>query len=160
MAETLLPPAKRALKDATNTAQHLATQLPSAKKRKLDRASSGIRAPWGDENALSSQPKSQFEEQLEKLTPNISNLKSSNAEQDQKWQRPPLDDFDPASDKLCFQQIEAEEGTLSGNQQTVRLFGVTEVCWLIVNDTLSLTVRVDRSLCHASRHRLPSLFIH
>jgi DNA polymerase delta subunit 1 len=38
-----------------------------------------------------------------------------------------LDDFSEKTDSLCFQQIEAEEGTLHGGKTTVRLYGVTEV---------------------------------
>lgn len=76
----------------------------------------------------SSQPKSQFEEEyLEKLTQDISGLKQQNSEKDQQWERPNLDDFDEKRDSLCFQQIEAEEGTLHGGKTTIKLFGVTEV---------------------------------
>lgn len=75
----------------------------------------------------SSQPKSQFEEEvLDKLTQDISGLKQQNSEKDQQWDRPSLDDFDELRDSLCFQQIEAEEGTLHGGKTTVKLFGVTE----------------------------------
>ena len=35
-------------------------------------------------------------------------------------------DFDEKADTLCFQQIEAEEGTLYGGKHTIKLFGVTE----------------------------------
>jgi len=118
------PAPKRVLAETTNTRQNISTQLPSAKKRKLDGTS--IRLA-GDENVLSSQPKSQFEEQLEKLTQNINGLKQVNSERDQHWDRPTLGAFNPKTDKLCFQQIETEEGTLAGGKQTVRLFGVTEV---------------------------------
>lgn len=76
----------------------------------------------------SSQPKSHFEtEVLEKMTQDISDLKRSNTERDQQWDRPSLDDFDEKRDSLCFQQIEIEEGTLHGGQVTLRLFGVSEV---------------------------------
>ena len=76
----------------------------------------------------SSQPKSQFEEEvLEKLTQDITGLKQQNAEKDQQWARPPLDDFDENRDSLCFQQIESEEGIFTGGGATVKLFGVTEV---------------------------------
>jgi hypothetical protein len=77
----------------------------------------------------SSQPKSHFEtEVLEKMTQDISDLKRSNTERDQQWERPNLDDFDEKRDSLCFQQIEIEEGTLHGGQVTLKLFGVSEVC--------------------------------
>jgi DNA polymerase delta subunit 1 len=74
-----------------------------------------------------SQPKSEFEEQLEKMSQDISGLKKNNSERDQHWARPSLADFNEGKDSLCFQQIEVEEGTLSGGKQTIRLFGVTEV---------------------------------
>ena len=64
---------------------------------------------------------------MEKLTQDIGGLKQKNSEKDQQWDRPGLGDFDPQNDNLCFQQIEAEEGTLHGGKTTVRLFGVTEV---------------------------------
>jgi DNA polymerase delta subunit 1 len=77
----------------------------------------------------SSQPKSHFEtEVLEKMTQDISDLKRSNTERDQQWERPSLDDFDEKRDSLCFQQIEIEEGTLHGGKVTLKLFGVSEVC--------------------------------
>ena len=76
----------------------------------------------------SSQPKSQFEEEvLEKLTQDVSGLKQKNSEKDQQWNRPPLDDFDESKDNVCFQQIDIEEGTLHGGKTTLKLFGVTEV---------------------------------
>lgn len=127
MATTsVITPAKRVLQESTNT-RHLSPH-DSIKKRKLDKARSGRFAVNGDENSvLSSQPKSQFEEHLEQLSQNISGLKELNAERDQHWARPALGDFDPSKNDLCFQQIEAEEGTLAGGKQTVRLFGVTEV---------------------------------
>jgi hypothetical protein len=125
MPGTIKLPPKRVLAETTNTRQNIpAAQPPSAKKRKLDGASTIRHA--GNENVLSSQPKSQFEEQLEKLTQNINGLKEANAERDQQWDRPILTAFDPHTENLCFQQIETEEGTLAGGKQTVRLFGVTE----------------------------------
>lgn len=77
----------------------------------------------------SSQPrKSQFEEEvLEKLTQDISGLKENNSEKDQQWERPRLENFEPSRDSICFQQIEAEEGTLHGGRATIKLFGATEV---------------------------------
>jgi DNA polymerase delta subunit 1 len=119
-----MTPAKRVLVESTNTRHALSPQLPSAKKRKLIKSPSGR---YGDENRLgSSQSKSEWEENLEKLSQNVSDLKEANAEKDQQWSRPALDHFDPAKEKLCFQQIEVEEGTLGGDA-TVRLFGISEV---------------------------------
>jgi hypothetical protein len=127
-AETIVPQ-KRVLSDSTN--RNLPASPPdSAKKRKFDSAlraavlrssQNGPKSKFG-----SSQPKSQFEsEVLEKLTQDISGLKQINSEKDQQWDRPSLD-FDAKRDDLCFQQIEAEEGTLHGGT-TIQLFGVTEV---------------------------------
>lgn len=109
--------------------------LPStlSKKRKLEAdestalqrvapKSNGVKS-FGSSQA---QAKSSFEEDLEKLTQDIHGLKENNSEKDQQWERPPLDGFDPAKDNLCFQQIDAEEGNLSG-AATVKLFGVNEV---------------------------------
>ena len=126
-------PNKRVLGDATNLRRNVVTSSPhSAKKRKLDPPSSPARRGRTGPNGLagklaSSQPKSQFEEEvLEKLTQDLSELKQTNAEKDQQWARPDLDDFDERRDNLCFQQIDVEEGSLHG-RTTVRLFGVTEV---------------------------------
>jgi len=75
----------------------------------------------------SSQPKSQFEtEVLEKMTQDISGLKKTNAEKDQQWERPSLDDFDPKRDCMRFQSIDVEEGTLHGGKVTLKMFGVSE----------------------------------
>jgi DNA polymerase delta subunit 1 len=122
---------KRVLGDSTNTSRNVAPS-PSAKKRKLDAASGAanrLQSSQGGQNGklLSSQPKSQFEEEvLEKLTQDMSDLRERNSEKDQQWSRPSLDDFD-AQGSLCFQQIETEEGNLFGGKTTIRLFGVTEV---------------------------------
>jgi hypothetical protein len=125
-AATMITPAKRVLQETTNI-RHLSPQ-DSSKKRKLDKSRSGRYAANGDQSKLlSSQAKSQFEQHLEQLSQNINGLKELNAERDQQWARPDLVDFDPAKHDLTFQQIEAEEGTLSGGKQTIRLFGVTEV---------------------------------
>ena len=135
MPAAVLKPQKRVLADSTKingNANHLPSPS-SAKKRKLDIASSPatkLRAPQQGVKGQqgSSQPKSQFEEEvLEKLTQDINGLKQKNSEKDQQWDRPGLDDFDEQRDGLCFQQIEAEEGTLNGGRTTVKLFGVTEV---------------------------------
>ncbi|KAF2225837.1 DNA polymerase delta subunit [Elsinoe ampelina] len=115
-------PAKRVLQDAPKSRYN--AQTSPAKKRKLE--TNGFKHPNGT-GPGSSQPKSQFEEEvLEKLTQDISGLKRNNAERDQQWARPPLDDFDPQTESLCFQQIDAEEGTLHGGKTTVKLFGVTQ----------------------------------
>ena len=135
-AAVLNPPKlpKRVLQDSTKVHQNLQPNLPSprsAKRRKLDDGVSPSKIRSSQNKFLSkinsSQPKSQFEEDLEKLTQDINGLRDNNAEKDQQWKRPKVEDFDPARDKLVFQQIEAEEGTLHGGRTTVKLFGVTEV---------------------------------
>lgn len=126
-------PQKRVLADATNT-RNVLKSPPSAKKRRLnDKLPNGSlhssqTGPNGIKSKMgSSQPKSQFEtEVLEKMTQDISDLKENNAEKDQQWERPSLDDFDPKRDSLCFQQIEIEEGTLHGGRITLKMFGVSE----------------------------------
>ena len=130
-------PQKRVLTDATNT--HNAVKSPSsAKKRKLNGNGPNVsflssqNGPNGVKSKLgSSQPKSHFEtEVLEKMTQDITGLKENNAERDQQWDRPSLDDFDPQRDALRFQQIEIEEGSLHGGRVTLKMFGVSEVCCL------------------------------
>ena len=124
---------KRVLGDTTNAHRNITLSPKSAKKRKLDSFSSPLNrmksSQAGPGGKLgSSQPKSHFEEEvLEKLTQDIYGLKQNNSERDQHWARPSLDDFHEGKDALCFQQIEAEEGTLHGGKTTVKLFGVTEV---------------------------------
>ncbi|TWU73840.1 DNA-directed DNA polymerase delta [Metarhizium rileyi] len=126
-------PQKRVLGEA-GTRQNIPPSTPgSVKKRRTDIFSSSPAARFTgsqrDPKAKpgSSQPKSAFEtEVLEKLSQDISDLKRSNAEKDQAWDRPKITSFDPQSDSLCFQSIEAEEGTLHGGKATVKLFGVTE----------------------------------
>ena len=137
MPVATLPPPKRVLADSTNAHRNIKPQIQSpnaAKRRKIQVASSPSKKLKLSQNSLqhgSSQPKSQFEEEyLEKLTQDISGLKQQNSEKDQQWDRPSLDDFDENKDSLCFQQIEAEEGTLHGGKTTVKLFGVTEVALL------------------------------
>ena len=127
-------PQKRILTDSTNSRRNIAFSPQSAKKRKLDSspatAFKGLpRGSNSNNNKFgSSQPRSQFEEEvLDKLTQDLNGLKQNNSERDQQWARPSLGDFNPALDNLCFQSIEAEEGTLHGGKATVRLFGVTEV---------------------------------
>lgn len=125
-------PQKRVLGEASSARRNIPPS-PS-KKRKLEPFSSPAGRFKSSQNGLnkgklgSSQPKSHFEEEvLEKMTQDMNELKQKNSENDQQWERPPLGDFDPRKDALCFQQIEAEEGTLHGGKTTVKLFGVTEV---------------------------------
>ncbi|GAO17267.1 uncharacterized protein UV8b_03823 [Ustilaginoidea virens] len=130
---TLLPQ-KRVLGEA-GTRQNIPPSTPgSTKKRKTktdifsSSPASRFTGSQRDPRAKlgSSQPKSTFEtDVLEKLSQDISDLKRSNVEKDQAWERPPVQDFDPSRDSLCFQAIEAEEGTLHGGKATVKLFGVT-----------------------------------
>lgn len=127
---------KRVLKDAPSSVQNLQPTSPS-KRRKLNGAttSNSFKKP-GQNGHGSSQPKSQFEEEvLEKLTQDINGLRQNNSERDQQWARPPLDDFNEKTDSLCFQQIENEEGTLHGGKTCVKLFGVTEVCIIVCKVT-------------------------
>ena len=135
MPAATIKPQKRVLADSTNAHRNANTTLPSpkaAKRRKLDSGLSPAKFK-SSQNAIrgkigSSQPKSQFEEEvLEKLTQDVSGLKQKNSEKDQHWDRPPLDNFDAETANLCFQQIDAEEGTLHGGRTTVKLFGVTAV---------------------------------
>ncbi|RAO70726.1 uncharacterized protein BHQ10_006738 [Talaromyces amestolkiae] len=131
MTENGLKSQKRILTDATMTSGNL---LPNntPKKRKLDVDEPTVRLNVPPRSSAPKsfgssqmQPKSRFEEDLEKLTQDITGLKESNAEKDQQWDRPPLGDFDPAKDNLCFQQIDVEEGDSNG-RTAVKLFGVTE----------------------------------
>ncbi len=125
-------PQKRVLGEASNTRRNIIASPSSNKKRRLEVPSS---SPGGRLNSSqnggkfgSSQSKSVFEsEVLEKLSQDISTLKQKNSEKDQAWGRPPVPDaFNPATSSLCFQQIDAEEGTIQGGQATVKLFGVTD----------------------------------
>ena len=168
MPAAVLKPQKRVLGDATKAHRNANVPSPSApKKRKLDPQSSPapkFKTPHNGANGKigSSQPKSQFEEEvLEKLTQDINGLKQKNSEKDQQWDRPSLDDFDEGRDSLCFQQIEVEEGSLHGGKTTVKLFGVTEVesCDTLRNKPGSAehSAVVDRSLCSPTCHRLSPL---
>lgn len=131
MPAAVATPQRDVLADSTNTRGNVVPTLNSGKKRRYDGSPvTTLKAPSRRVNGApgSSQPKSQFEEQiLEKLTQDVGGLKKKNAEKDQQWARPPLDDFDEKTQSLCFQQIEAEEGTLHGGKTTVKLFGTTEV---------------------------------
>lgn len=127
-AATVATPMKRVLTETTSTRRNIAASPQAAKKRKLN--GTPLKAPSKGSNANivgSSQPKSQFEETLEKMGEDMQDLKHANAEKAQPWARPSLDDFDPKTDDLCFQQIDAEEGTLHGGRATVKLYGVTQV---------------------------------
>lgn len=129
MATALLPQ-KRVLGES-RTRQNIPSTPASVKKRRTDVFSSSPAGPRlaSSQNAKlgSSQPKSAFESDvLEKLSQDISEAKRNNTEKDQAWDRPPVVDFVPDRDSLCFQSIEAEEGTLHGARPTVKLFGVSE----------------------------------
>ena len=134
MPAATLKPQKRVLADSTKAHANPKVTLPSpsaAKRRKIEAgppSSQRLNLSQNGAKTGSSQPKSQFEEEvLEKLTQDISGLKQQNSEKDQQWDRPDLHDFNEGKDSLCFQQIEAEEGTLHGGRTTIKLFGVTEV---------------------------------
>ncbi|KAJ5993279.1 DNA polymerase delta catalytic subunit [Penicillium sp. IBT 35674x] len=126
-------PHKRVLVDTNQNARNGVASANALKKRKLEnQPSSELKPPMASfqrKGFGSSQPqKSQFEsEVLEKFTQDIGDLKENNAEKDQQWERPPLPQWDPAKENVCFQQIDAEEGRLPrGDVMAVRLFGVTE----------------------------------
>ncbi|KAK3499558.1 DNA polymerase family B-domain-containing protein [Neurospora hispaniola] len=135
MAPSALPQ-KRAFGEASSARSNIhnlpAASSDSAKKRRLDDVppSSRFRTFKNDGKGRipSTQPKSAFEsEVLERMSQDISDLKQNNSEKDQAWERPPLPaTYNPATDSLCFQSIEAEEGFLHGGQATIKLFGVTE----------------------------------
>lgn len=128
-------PKKRVLGEASSARRNIiAPSVSSSKKRRLDEPPSSsptarFASSQNDSRKLaSSQQKSAFEsEVLERMSQDISDLKQSNAEKDQVWERPPVPrNFDPDTDSLSFQAIEAEEGTIQGGQPAVKLFGVTE----------------------------------
>ncbi|KAJ9142675.1 DNA polymerase [Pleurostoma richardsiae] len=131
MSASVLPH-KRVFGEASSARHNIAATPSATKKRRLEPfSSSPARRVNGLQNGTklgSSQPKSAFEsEVLEKLSQDISDLKQSNSEKDQSWERPPVPKgFSAQKDNLCFQQIEAEEGTIHGGHPTVKLFGVTE----------------------------------
>lgn len=167
MPAATLKAQKRVLADSTKAHSNPKATLPSpsaAKKRKVGTGSSPSKRLKGSQDGAkigSSQPKSQFEEEvLEKLTQDISGLKQQNSEKDQQWERPGLHDFDEGKDSLCFQQIEAEEGTLHGGRTTIKLFGVTEVHDTFEPRKPNLPTdknTLDRPFCLASCHGFPSL---
>ncbi|KAM3556111.1 hypothetical protein ARSEF4850_005675 [Beauveria asiatica] len=130
---TAVLPQKRVLGESKTGPNLPPTTPSSAKKRKLDVFSSSpavFSASQKDRRSKflgSSQPKSVFEsEVLEKLSQDISERRQNNTEKDQAWERPPVERLDAARDSICFQSIDAEEGTLHGGRTTVKLFGVTE----------------------------------
>jgi DNA polymerase delta subunit 1 len=123
-------PAKRVLTEAAHTRTNLQDSPRSAKKLKLDDATTTNGRPTKVVNGgfNSSQAKSSFEtDVLEKFSQDMSTLKENNTERDQPWERPGLDNFNPTKDNICFQQIEAEEGAIHGGKPAIKLFGVTEV---------------------------------
>ncbi|KAI1005979.1 hypothetical protein K3495_g2244 [Podosphaera aphanis] len=139
MAQLLRRPQKRILGEPEKKRKECPSTLVATKKRKLE--------PYSPESSPSSaqnvfkkkssqiQP-SQFEtEVLEKMSQDIAGLKKTNSEKDQEWSRPGLGDFNPSTNNLCFQQIECEEGSLSFNTPTVKLFGVTEASFIILLTT-------------------------
>ncbi|PFH62079.1 hypothetical protein XA68_15170 [Ophiocordyceps unilateralis] len=128
MASAVLPQ-KRVLADAGS--RHNISASPKRLKSDVFSSSQAARFPGsqrdGRATAGSSQAKSAFESDvLEKLSQDMSDLRRNNAEKDQVWERPPCVGFVPDRDALCFQSIDAEEGTLHGGKATVKLFGVTE----------------------------------
>ncbi|KAF4119645.1 DNA polymerase delta subunit 1 [Geosmithia morbida] len=127
MAATATLPQKRVLGE-TKTRQNIPSTPPSAaKKRRTDGFPSSSQNGVHSKLASGQQTKSVFEsEVLEKLSQDISAAKqNSKFDRDQSWDRPPVaEGFNPATDSLAFQSIEAEEGTLNGGNATVKLFGV------------------------------------
>ncbi|KAK4204321.1 putative DNA polymerase delta catalytic subunit [Triangularia verruculosa] len=128
-------PQKREFGEASSTRRNIAaTPSSAAKKRRIDEPTSSpaqrLKSSQNDNKGrmASSQQKSVFEsEVLERLNQDISDLKQNNSEKDQAWERPPIPaDFHESKDSLCFQAIEAEEGTIAGGQPAVKLFGVTD----------------------------------
>ncbi|KAH6850735.1 DNA polymerase family B-domain-containing protein [Chaetomium sp. MPI-CAGE-AT-0009] len=127
-------PKKRVFGEASSARRNIVSAPVTSKKRRIDDPPSSPAVRFnssqndGKGKLASSQQKSTFEtEVLERMSQDISDLKQNNTEKDQVWNRPPLPkEYDPEKDNLCFQAIEAEEGTLGGGQATVKLFGVTE----------------------------------
>lgn len=130
MPAATMAPKKRILGETSSARRNIVASPAASKKQKKEHFSSSPAPRFASSQATklpSSQVKSTFESQvLEKISQDISDLKHSNAEKDQSWARPPVpENFNPATSSLCFQQIEAEEGTLHGGSTTVKLFGVT-----------------------------------
>lgn len=131
MPAATMAPKKRILGETSSARRNIPAPPATSKKQKTDHFSSSPAPRFVSSQTAklaSSQVKSTFEsEVLEKIGQDISDLKQNNTEKDQSWARPPVPaNFDPATSSLCFQQIEAEEGTLHGGSPTVKLFGVTE----------------------------------
>lgn len=131
MPAATVAPKKRILGETSSARRNIPATPSSLKKQKTDHFSSSPAPRFANSQAnklASTQVKSTFEsEVLEKLSQDISELKQNNTEKDQSWERPPVpEDFHPSTSNLCFQQIEAEEGTLHGGSPTVKLFGVTQ----------------------------------
>lgn len=131
MPAAKVAPKKRILGETSSARRNIAASPVNSKKQKTDHFSSSPAPRFASSQAAkvaSSQVKSTFEtEVLEKISQGISDLKQNNTEKDQSWARPPVPkDFSAATHNLCFQQIEAEEGTLHGGSPTVKLFGVTD----------------------------------
>lgn len=148
------------LANSTNNHQNLLPSPSKSRKRRYDGTPISNITPKrpNGKHFGSSQPKSQFEEEvLDKLTQDINGLKNKNSEKDQQWSRPPLDDFDPTIDSLCFQQIEAEEGTLHGGKTTIKLFGATEVSLHYI-ESISPTNKTGRLATQYS-YMLPTSYI-
>ncbi|KAK3308577.1 DNA polymerase family B-domain-containing protein [Chaetomium strumarium] len=127
-------PQKRVLGETSSARRNIVATPVSSKKRRLDGPPSSPAVRFGSSQndgkgkLAASQQKSIFEsEVLERMSQDISDLKQSNAEKDQIWDRPPVPrDFDPEKTSLSFQAIEAEEGTVAGGQPAVKLFGVND----------------------------------
>lgn len=126
-------PKKRILAETSSARTNIAAAAvtSNSKKQKTDHFSSSPAPRFHSSQApkvASSQVKSTFEtDVLEKISQGISDAKNNNTEKDQSWARPPVaDGFSATTHSLCFQQIEAEEGTLHGGSPTIKLFGVTD----------------------------------
>lgn len=165
MPEAIMPPHKRVLGDAVNNTSNVSRAPSILKKRKLDNEPSVSSLPSSQtarRKIGSTQPqKSQFEEEvLEKLTQDIGDLKGSNSEKDQQWERPPVKDFDETKENICFQQIDAEEAVLMG-KPAIRLFGVTEVLIFVIQSTfVCLTAVIGWTICMSACDRFRALPLH
>ncbi|TIC97265.1 DNA polymerase delta catalytic subunit [Colletotrichum higginsianum] len=121
--DTFLRP-KRILPEISSIPPNLLAS-PSSKKTKIEH----ISAPALRPTSLRSSPKTRFNSNHSQTTFEseiLEKLKHTNTEKDQTWDRPALDVLNPTTDAVCFQQIEAEEGTLHGGRPAVKLFGITE----------------------------------
>lgn len=161
-----MPPNEGPLADMTNRRLNQSNHPPETlDKRKLEEITSPppkkLKSSQNHYKISSSQPnKSQFEGDLEKLTQDISGLKQ-NLENDQQWDRPRLGTVNSDKHNLCFQQIEAEEGTLHGGQTAVKLFGVTEVCLYHPDlDSVLTGFRTGRQFGASACHWLYALHLH